>query len=104
MSRYTYAGPFTNPTTNFMVLPNPQGDGYIIGVRQFCECGAACCSRPELEPRPHTEGRVFEEAEDAGDWIESTAEFFERDYEDYLEENSHSIRQMELYEQFKNEY
>ena len=108
MSRYTYAGPFKNPTEGWTVEQYPEGHEhagkFFVGVPEFCECGAACCSKPQIGVRPHTKANLFEEAEEAHEWIEGTEEFFEQDYEEYLEENSHEIARMEQYEAWKNEY
>lgn len=41
---------------------------------------------------------------DADELIENIRERFEEDYEDYLDENRHSIAQMERYEMFLNEW
>ena len=108
MSKYTYAGDFTNPTEHFVVIQN-EAEGaeectYIIGVKDYCQCGSSCCSKPLLGVHPHTSGKVFADEDDAYEWIESLRERFEEDYDDYLQENSYEIRRMELYEQFKNEY
>jgi hypothetical protein len=123
MSRYSYAGPFTNPTSGFSVktvgevaedmqLRDPKSgeiaeadlERYCIAVEVVCDCPHSCCSRPVLGHRFHDSAPFFDESEDASDWIEAQAEFFEQDYDDYLEENRHSIVQMERYEAFMNEY
>lgn len=53
---------------------------------------------------PHTKGILFEDEDTANEWIESVAESFEEDYDNYLEENHDAIVQMERYEQWRNEY
>lgn len=53
---------------------------------------------------PHTRGIVFEEPDDAIDWIEAIQDAYDEQEERYLEENSYAIAQSELYEQFRNEY
>jgi len=110
MSKYTYAGDFTNPAEHFVVVQNEADDAeegdeptYIIGVKDYCQCGSPCCSKPLLGVHPHTGGMVFADQDDAYDWIESLRERFEEDYDSYLQENSYEIRQMEMYEMFKNE-
>jgi hypothetical protein len=51
--------------------------------------------------RPHTSGRVFASEDEALEWIEGSAEFFEQDY---LEENGPEIARQERYEMWRNEY
>lgn len=115
MSRYTYAGEFSNPTQNFIVVENPDGEGFIIGVKQDAKAvlsdllnGVITMDEANVLNsrgwRPHTKGQMFEDDSDAHEWIEGTAEFFEQDYNDYLEENSFEICRMEQYEDFRNEY
>lgn len=115
MSKYTYAGDFVNPTADFGVQPNPVGEGYIVVVTETHQSILAdlldgaideeeARIRRERMWRPHTNGKVFDEAEDAEQWIESVAEAFEEDYDNYLEENHHAIAQMERYEMWRNEY
>ena len=53
---------------------------------------------------PHTRGIVFEEPEEALDWIEAIQDAYDEDEERYFEENSYAIAQSERYEQFRNEY
>lgn len=103
MSRYSYAGDFRNPTEGWQVRENSEGK-YIVVVPRYCECGSVCCSHPILEMTPHTRGDVFEDEDTAHEWIESVEESYERDYDDYLEENHDAIVQMERYEQWKREY
>ena len=110
MAKYTYAGDFINPAEHLVVVQNEADDvkegdepTYIIGVKDYCQCGSPCCSKPLLGVHPHTAGKVFEDEDDAYEWIESLRERFEEDYDDYLQENSYEIRRMELYEQFRNE-
>lgn len=103
MSRATYTDG-KNPTDNFTVEPNPSGEGYIIGVKRYCECGSECCSRPQIGVEPHSGGHVFTEEDDAHEWIEATSEAWERDYDDYLEENRYELVQMERYEMWRREY
>src|SRR5262249_50838669 len=117
MSRYSYAGDFKNPTEGWQVIPNPNGDGYVIGVpidpKEIIAMTAA--GDPDAQAlaemyqkndgyRPHTNGQVFADPEDAHASVESIEEFFEEDYDAYLEENSHAIAQMERYEMWRNEH
>lgn len=104
MSKYTYAGDFKNPVDEFNVEPNPNGEGFVITVNVYCECGSPCCSRPKLGTRPHTSGKVFTDEDEAHEWLESLEQDFEEDYDNYLDENRHSIAQMERYEMWRNEY
>lgn len=105
MSRYTYAGPFTNPTKGMRCSETTNANGkWFVEVEERCECGSECCDKRILGYRPHTNGQEFEESEDVVEWIDNLEQFYEDDYDQYREENSHEIRQMELYEQFKNEY
>ena len=107
MSKYTYAGDFINPAEHYVVVQNEADDAepgtYIIGVKDYCQCGSPCCSKPLLGTHPLKGGMVFEDEDDAYEWIEHLREKFEEDYDDYLQENSYEIRQMEMYEMFKNE-
>lgn len=97
MSRYSYAGKFVNPTEGFFV--KLVDDHYEVWVRADRQEDGSC------EPdHKHTGAPDFDEAEDAAEWIEGTAEFFEQDYDDYLDENSYEIARMEAYEDFRNEY
>ena len=96
MSRYNYAGKFVNPTEGFYV--KPVGEHFEIWVRaDRAPDGSAPADHK------HTSAPEFEEHEDAQDWITGTAEFFEEDYDDYLEENRYEINMMERYEAFQNE-
>ncbi len=97
MSRYTYAGKFINPTEGWYVK-EVRGKFEIWIKFDREEDGSAKADRR------HNSSPRFEEAEDAGEWIENTREFFEDDYENYLEENHDEIVAMERYEDFKNEY
>lgn len=104
MSRYAYAGPYKNPTEGMKVMFNEGTQRYYIAVPDYCECGNECCSRPLLGYHPHTGDMLFNDEDEAYEWLEGTEEFFERDYEDYLEENHDDIVRMEQYEAYKNEY
>lgn len=118
MSRYSYAGPFRNPTEDWKVIPNPQGEGYVWGIPitdkeivDFIrdERYQEAKELQELKDstggyRLHTKNQVFEEEEEAIESLEALEEFFEEDYDQYLEENHHEIVQMERYEQWRNEY
>lgn len=122
MSRYTYAGPFRNPTEGWEAIPNPDTNvgGYVIGIPITDEEIVQALRRGSKEAkellalrdstggyRLHTNKKVFtgEDAEDdAREYIENLEEFFERDYDNYLEENHHEIAQMERYEMWRNEY
>lgn len=76
---------------------------YYIAVEQRCDCNSPCCSKPITGTHPHTNGLLFDELEDAAQWLEDLNEFFEEDYSNYLEENSADIARMEQYEDFMNE-
>jgi hypothetical protein len=105
MSAYTYAGPYKNPTAGMFV--KEVGDLFYIFIRS--DRAPDGSAGPD---RPHTRhGRDqtvlengFEEAEDAEEWIAQTSEFFDRDHEQYCEENHADIARMEAYEAFRNEY
>lgn len=99
----TYAGPFKNPTEGFTVEPTEDGK-YRIVVDVICECGSDCCSRPKTGTRQHTSAPLFDEYEDAIQWLEDLREYFEEDYDQYLDENHLEIARMEAYEDFRNEY
>lgn len=89
-----------NPANDYTVIAAPDGVGYVIGVNRYCECGAACCSHPIVEVTPHTNGRIFEDEDEAYDWIEAVKERFEEQYDEYLQENHDAIVQQERYEAF----
>jgi hypothetical protein len=97
MSRYTYAGAYRNPTKSFYV--KQVGEHYEVWVR-------SPRNRDGSAPadHPHSRGLKFDEPDEAEDWIEGISEFFEKDYDNYLEENHYEIAQMERYEAFRNEY
>lgn len=141
MSRYTYAGPYRNPTESWTIKsgaeliecaedearaersPDKDLHGLSEGIvldhellyvaveeKVHCDCHCPDC-RAVLRTRYrlHTshatgkwEGCV--DYEDADELIEAVRERFDDDYEDYLDENRHSIAQMERYEAFMNEY
>lgn len=96
MSRYTYAGEYQNPTTGFYV--KLVGERFEIWVRaDRAKDGSAPADRK------HTSAPTFDEPSDADEYIADLAQFYEDDYDDYLEENHDSIVQMERYEAFLNE-
>lgn len=97
MSRYTYAGRFQNPTTAWLVKPIEGKFGIFVRTDDREPDGS-------IPPdRRHTSAPLFDEAEEAEEYIEAKAEMFEEDYDDYLEENRFEIAQMERYEAFRNE-
>lgn len=98
MSRYTYAGDFQNPTTGWIIKPVGKKFGIFIRSTERADNGSIPADRR------HTSAPLFASDDDAAEWIEGTAEFFEQDYDDYLEENHDSIAQMERYEAFRSEY
>jgi hypothetical protein len=117
MSRYTYAGDFTNPVEAMGVAETMDGKFYItvtetVTNRQSIVDGNALTTIESVATtvRPHTmhgeniDQNLFNELEDANEWIADLEETFERDYDDYLEENRYSLHQMELYEMWRNEY
>jgi len=96
MSRFTYAGEFKNPTSNWSIR---SGDNcWQIWVRSDrARDGSA-------EPdHKHTSAPDFETYEDAEEWINGCSEAIEQDYDDYLDENRYEISRMEQYEQWRNE-
>lgn len=104
MSRYSYEGSPHEATAAWRVASAVE-DGaeyYFIEVPRPCDCGCPKCKG--VVYRPHTNGMRFEEASDAHEWMEGVQEFLDNDYEQYAEENSYAIAQMERYEQFRNEY
>lgn len=98
MSRYTYAGPFVNPTTDWIVKPVGKKYGVFIRTAERGENGSIPADRR------HTSAPLFAEPEEASEYIDGMNEFFEEDYDQYLDENHDSIAQMERYEAFRNEY
>lgn len=96
-------------TEGWEVRPTEDGDGnvlYYVRVpnRVRCQCNCSSCSGWKMEYRPHTNGIRFEDESDAHDWIEQVAEQYEAQYDQYLEENSYQIAQMERYEAWRQEY
>jgi hypothetical protein len=122
VSRYTYAGPFTNPTLGWQAIENPDTSvgGWVVGIpitndeivslmRHDVRAASELLALKDQTGgyRLHTAGKVFkgEDAEDqAMEYINDLEQFFEEDYDQYLEENSHEICRMERYEQWRNEY
>lgn len=98
MSRYTYAGEFKNPTEDFIVKPVGKKFAVFIRTKERDARGAIPADRR------HSNGKLFAEPEEAEEWIEGLREFFEEDFDDYLEENHDSIAAMDRYEQFKSEF
>lgn len=99
MSRYSYAGPFTNPAENYIVKPVRGGFGIFVRTKDRRPDG----SIPKDRRATGRLKRVFKESDDAHEYIQGVKEFFEEDYDQYLEENHDSIVQMERYEAFRNE-
>ena len=100
MSRYTYAGKFVNPTEGYIIKPVEGGYGLFLRHDERKADGSIPADR-RLTGRS---GQVFAEWEDAQEYIEGMAEFFEEDYDQYLEENRFELMQMERYEAFRDEY
>lgn len=99
MSRYTYAGRFQNPAENYIVKPVRGGFGIFVREDKRQSDGS-------IPPDRRCNGRLsktFQDDFDAHETIEGVREFFEEDYDQYLEENHDSIVQMERYEAFQNE-
>ena len=72
-----------------------------------CDCGCPNCKGKITETRRHSlhnKTPGYEDYSDAEDHIQSIEEFFEEDYENYLEENHDEIVRMERYEDWRNEY
>ena len=103
MSRYTYAGPYRNPTENFYVreFVNDAEDTvlYEIWIRSPRDKDGSAPA-----DRKHSTAPSFETAEEAQEWLDNLEDFFERDYDDYLEENGPELVRMELYELWRNEH
>lgn len=113
MSRYTYEGKFMNPTEGFHAQETREGIGYVwVRERVKCDCGCPNCKHYNEVDRLHTMHgdpehpvKGFEGgAEEAEEWIEAQREFFEEDYDNYLEEHHDDIVRQERYEQWRNEY
>jgi hypothetical protein len=100
----TFIGPFKDPTEDWFVGPNPQGEGYTIFVKDRCDCGSPCCNKSVTGEHQHTSKPVFEEEDDAYEYIESMSERINEQYDEYLEEYSFEDARMERYEMWKNEY
>lgn len=118
MPRYTYAGDFINPAHNLIVVPNPEGTGFIIAIKvstdeilrsllqeEVTKEEAALLRERGWRPQSSSKTvRVFADEDEAYEYIESLEESFERDYDEYLEENRYELHRMELYELWRNEY
>lgn len=100
MSRYTYAGPFKNPTEGFFV--KQQGQRFYVFIREDRRADGSCPA--DRKHNASWNKRGFEEACEAEETIEQLRESFEEDYDDYLNENHDDIVRMEQYENFRNEY
>jgi len=96
MSRHTYAGPFKNPTEGFYV--KAVRDHFEVWIREDRNTDGS--APPD---RRHAKSPKFEEAGDAQEWIDGLYDFYEEDYDQYLEENHLEIVRMEQYEAFLNE-
>src|SRR4051812_20853907 len=104
MSRYTYAGPFKNPTEGWYVkgIFSPDGDHeprFQIWIHHDREKDGS--AEPD---RRHTSAPEFECEEEAAEYIQGMQEFFEEDYSEYLDENGPEIARMEMYEDMRDEY
>ena len=103
MARFSYDGPFRNPAENLGVFLDPNDGLYYRGRKVPCECGCPNCTATLLvKANPNDEGS--EDAGDVAEAIDDEAEFFEQDYDQYLDENHHAIARMEAYEMWRNEY
>lgn len=98
MSRYSYAGPYRNPTEGYFV--QAVREHFEIWIRHDRESDGSCAADRKVKIRYNK----FEEYGDAMEAIAEMAEAFEEDYDQYLEENHYDIVQMERYEAFRNEY
>lgn len=100
MSRYSYAGEFRNPASNYFV--KEVRGRFQVWVRSD---RAADGSAPSDRPMRARGGKTptFDEADEAQDYIDGVSEFFEADFEQYLDENRFEIAQMERFEAFRNE-
>ncbi len=97
MSRFTYAGPYRNPTEGWFVKENAEGK-YEIWLR--CDREPDGSAPPD---RKHKGAPTFDEAGDADEYIAECAQESEDDYDQYLDENRYEINQMERLEAFLNE-
>jgi hypothetical protein len=102
MSRYNYAGPFTNPAENMGVFYDEEDGLYYPAIKKYCDCGCPNCKSWEWTKKPNTEG--CDDPSDIIDGIEADREFFENDYDQYLEENHYELARMDAYEMWRNEY
>lgn len=98
MSKYTYAGDFQNPTQDWIVKPVGKKFGIFIRSTKRREDGSIPADRR------HSSAKLFSDEEDAHEYILGMNEFFEEDYDQYLDENHEEIARMERYEAFRNEY
>ena len=108
MSSYSYAGNFENPADSFNAIEitdGPNAGKFYIAIAENTGNGDG-----SIELRPHTmhgdnlDQSLFDDWDSADEWIEGTAQRFEEDYEQYLEENHDELARMDEYEQWRNEY
>ena len=111
----SFYGEYRNPAGDFSVAENPDGEGFIITVavsdksilKNLLDGDITTDEAQELYSRgwrPHSNGTVFDDEDDAYEWIENVEQRFEEQYDDYLEQNGFEIAQMERYEMWRNEY
>ncbi len=93
----TYVGPFKNPTENMFI--KQVGEKYEIWVHGEDQ------DDNQAHDRPHSNrDLVFEEYEEAIEYLDGLHEHFEEDYDRYLDEHHDDIRRQEEYENYRNEY
>jgi len=102
MSKRSYSGSPHAATTEWKIEFSEDSEKYYVTVPDKCDCGCPKCEG--IVYRPHSNGIFFDEHEEAVEWMEGVQSFLDEDYEDYCNENSYAINQMERYEQFRNEY
>lgn len=102
MSNRSYANSPHGVTAEWKIEFNEEAQKFYVSVPDDCNCGCPKCKG--IVYRPHTDGTQFEEYDEAHEWIEGVQIVLDDDYEDYYNENSYSIAQMERYEMFRNEY
>lgn len=94
-----------NRMTEGWVVEGPNEEGqYWIGVQERCACGHECCSKPVIGVRPHTGGQLFDDCDEAYEYIDEMTDRWEQQYDQYLEENHYAIVQTERYEMWQREY
>lgn len=93
-------------TEDWAVRSTEDQEAWIVVVPQRVQCDCTCpsCKGWRTEMVAHSSGKRFDEESDAWEWIEQMADSYEEMMDQYIEENSYQIAQMERYELWRQEY